>query len=87
MPEDIQQLKSDVEELKRLMRDHFHSGLDSARVNLRDIFGKIEVVSVAPVGKPNDIAGQLKILTSGGTLRFYWYDTTAATWHYVTATA
>lgn len=75
-----------VEELERQMREHNHSTLER-RINLRDIFGKIEVVSTAPATKPTDIGGQLKIYTSGGTLRFYWYDTTAGAWHYVTATA
>lgn len=69
------------------MVEHFHDGLTSTRVNLLNIFGKIEVVSVAPVGKPNDIAGQFKIYTNGATYRFYWYDTVAGVWHYVTATA
>lgn len=76
-----------LENLERQMREHFHDGRETNRVNLRDIFGKIEVVSVAPVGKPNDIGAQFKIYTNGATLRFYWYDTTAAAWHYVTATA
>jgi hypothetical protein len=69
------------------LREHRHSGLGDTRVNFKDIFGKIEVVSAAPVGKPNDISGQLKIYTNGATLRFYWYDTVAGLWHYVTATA
>lgn len=76
-----------LETLERQMRDHLHSGLDTARVNLRDIFGKIEVVSTAPIGKPTDIGAQFKIYTNGVTYRFYWYDTTSGTWHYVTATA
>jgi len=82
-PEERQRLET----LERQMRDHFHSGLDSSRVNLRDILGKIEVVSAAPIGNPTDIGAQLKIYTNGSTYRLYWYDTTAGTWHYILATA
>ena len=86
-PEQLQQMTERIETLERQMREHRHNGPDSQRINLLSIFGKIEVVSVAPVGKPTDISGQFKIFTNGATLRFYWYDTTAGVWHYVTATA
>lgn len=72
-----------LETLEREMREHRHNGLDSQRVNLFSLFGKIEVVSVAPVGKPTDISGQLKIYTNGTTYRLYWYDTTAGAWRNV----
>lgn len=75
-----------IEKLERELREHDHSMLEK-RINLRDILGKIEIVSAAPVGKPANIGEQLKIYTNGSTYRFYWYDTTAGTWHYVTATA
>ena len=76
-----------LEALERQMRDHFHSGHDSERINLRDILGAIEVVDAAPTGKPQNIGGQLKVYKNGATLRLYWYDTKEQAWHYVTATA
>lgn len=82
-PDELQRLGT----LERQMREHFHSGLDGAHVNFRDILGKIQVVSTVPIGKPTTVEGQFKIYTNGTTFRFYWYDTTAGTWHYVTATA
>lgn len=69
------------------IREHQHDGLQASQVNLLHLLGKIEVVSAAPAGKPTSIFGQFKIYTNGATLRFYWYDTTAGAWHYVTATA
>ena len=80
------ELQNRIEVLEQQLRDHFHSGHGDRRVNLIDIFGKIEVVSTAPVGVPQTISGQLKIYTSGGTYRFYWYDTTNGAWRYATGT-
>ena len=82
-PEQLQRLET----LERQMREHFHSGLDTQRVNLKDIFGAIKVVSVAPVGEPANIGEQFKIYTNGSTYRLYWYDTVGASWHYILATA
>jgi hypothetical protein len=82
-PEQLRRL----ENLERQMRDHYHNGFDNSLINLRDILGTIEVVSAAPDTTPTTISGQFKIYTNGATLRFYWYDTVAALWHYVTATA
>lgn len=76
-----------LETLERQMRDHAHNSTENRRVSFRDIQGKIEVVSTAPIGNPTDVGAQLKIYTNGATLRFYWYDTTAGVWHFVTATA
>ena len=81
---DTTQLENRIATLEQTMRDHMHSGHGDTRINLRDIFGKIEVVSVAPVGKPNDIGAQIKIYTNGVTYRLYWYDTTAGAWRYAT---
>lgn len=82
-PDQLQRLET----LERDFRDHDHDGLGTRRVNLRDVFGKIEIVSVAPVGKPTNIGAQFKIYKNSTTLRLYWYDTTEGAWHYVTATA
>ena len=84
---DTTQLENRIQVLEQQMQSHFHSGHGDRQVNLLDILGKFEVVSTAPAGKPSSISGQIKIYTSGSTYRLYWYDTTAGTWHYVTATA
>jgi hypothetical protein len=75
-----------LEDLERQMREHNHQGTIDAHVNLRDILGSIEVVSVAPAGKPTTIGGQLKIYSNGATYRLYWYDTVAGAWRYATGT-
>lgn len=68
--------------------NHRHNGSDgSPRIDLRDLFGMIETVSVAPSAVPQTLYDQFKIYTNSTTYRFYWYDTTAGVWHYVTATA
>lgn len=82
-PDQLQRL----ERVEQQMRSHFHGGLDTERVNLRDILGAIKVVSTAPSTKPTTIGEQLVIYKNGATLRFYWYDTVEGAWHYVTATA
>lgn len=83
---DTQDLENRIQRLEQQMRDHMHSGHNDTRINLRDIFGKFEVVSVAPVGKPNDVEGQIKIYTNGATYRLYWYDIVADAWRYATGT-
>ena len=89
MNEDLQKRIDDLEQRlqnqEMQMREHYHSGHQDQRVNLLDIFGKLEVVSVAPVGTPANISGQIKIFTNGTTYRLYWYDTTAGAWHYIPA--
>lgn len=58
---------------------------------IEDIWGMIRTVSVAPdaapVVKPRKFNEQFLIYKNGATLRFYWFDLTNKTWHYVTATA
>jgi regulator of protease activity HflC (stomatin/prohibitin superfamily) len=51
---------------------------------LRDVFGNIEVVSAVPTEVPIRLDQQIKIYVSGGTSRFYIYDTSTATWKYAT---
>lgn len=82
-PDQLQRLEA----LENRMRDHNHSGLGDTRVNLRDIFGAIKVVSAAPINKPTSIAEQFVIYKNGATLRFYWFDTVEGAWHYIVATA
>jgi len=76
-----------IEKLERDMLEHNHTGHMTQRIDIEDLFGKFEVVSVAPLGKPSTFSQQVKIYTNGATYRLYWYDTTAGVWHYVTATA
>lgn len=62
--------------------------LQNKRTNFNtDIIGLYETVSVAPTGVPTSPYEQIKIYVNGATLRFYWYDSVAHVWHYVTATA
>lgn len=86
----IDALRSDMESLK--------SQTQSAQVNLSDVFlnmkrpidrarGIFTVVSAAPSTPPQDAFDQIQVYVNGATLRLYWYDWSATTWHYVTATA
>lgn len=52
-----------------------------------ELLGTVLTVSAAPTHVPRNFLDQFRIYTNGATLRFYWYDITNATWHYVTATA
>jgi len=54
---------------------------------LANIVGLVPTVSAAPAHVPRNFADQFRIYVNGATLRFYWYDSTAGAWHYVTATA
>ena len=57
------------------------------QTDFRDLAGLIATVSAAPTWTPRKFSEQFAIMTSGGTLRFYWYDRDNGAWHYVTATA
>ena len=74
------------EETKRYLDNaikmHMHDGNLTQRVNLFDIFGKIETVSAVPSGTPRDVYSQFKIYSNGATYRFYWYDFTNNAWRY-----
>lgn len=54
---------------------------------LDQIVGLFQTVSTAPTVSPRFVKDQIQIYTSGSTFRFYWWDNTNKTWHYVTATA
>lgn len=83
----IQELQNQINQLSLRLNEFIFNKQINTRVNFFDIFGKFEVVSAVPTGKPNDVSGQIKIYVNGVTYRLYWYDTTAGVWHYVTATA
>lgn len=56
-------------------------------INLeKDIRGLFEVVSVVPAGIPSTVYDQIKIYTSAGTFRFYWYDYVNHAWRFATGT-
>ncbi len=57
------------------------------RILAQNIQGMFQTISVAPTGVPLNWQNQIQIYVNGATLRLYWYDTSANTWHYVTATA
>jgi len=73
------------EETKRYIDSKFEE-LRTRRINLFDIFGTYETVSVAPALKPSTPYDQIKFYVNGATYRVYWYDTTAGVWHYITST-
>lgn len=81
----IQELQTQINQLNSRFNEFMFNKQTNTRVNFFDILGKFEVVSSVPTGKPNDVAGQIKIYTNGTTYRLYWYDTTAGAWRYVPA--
>lgn len=56
-------------------------------IELKDITNTFKTVSVAPTHVPRNFSEQFVIYTNGVNYRWYWYDTNANVWHYVTATA
>lgn len=80
-------LKREVEDLRRELREHTHNGFNGGQIYFKHLFGLIETVSTAPTTVPKTTYDQLKIYTNGSDYRFYWYDSIANVWHYVTATA
>ncbi len=84
---DTQELQNRIEILETQMREHAHNGFLGGQIYLRSLFGLFETVSVAPTTIPKTTYDQIKIYVNGATLRFYWYDSVAGIWHYVTATA
>lgn len=66
-------------------QSHNHDGSNSQLINLADIAGFIETVSVAPTHTPRNFFDQFKIYSNSTTYRFYWYDTTNQAWRYVQA--
>lgn len=79
----LQVISPQVDDLKRRL-DKLEAKRTSIIVDVIDLF---ETVSVAPTGIPSGPWGQIKIYVNGATLRLYWFDSVANTWHYVTATA
>jgi len=63
--------------IKEQIKNHTHDGNFSQRINLFDIFGKIETLTSAPTNKPSNIYGQFVIYNN----LFYYYDFLNATWN------
>lgn len=76
-----------IEAIERKLVEQKHNGVDGLEVSVRDLVDMFEVVSAAPSSAPKRVGDQVKIYTNGATFRLYWYDQSAAVWHYVTATA
>ena len=55
-------------------------------LDIQNITGFVQVVSVAPAGFPKSFFDQVKIYISGGTLRLYVYDYANNAWRYTTLT-
>lgn len=66
--------------------EYFKDNLPQQQLG-QNIAGMFQTVSTAPTNTPKNFFDQVQIYVNGGTLRLYWYDTVANTWHYVTATA
>lgn len=87
-PDDkIADLQSQIDDLRELIRTHYHDGLNASRLDMSDLIGMFQVVDVAPTNIPRDMYDQVQIYVNGATLRLYWYDWVNHAWHYVTATA
>lgn len=80
----MRSLESRIKGLENKLDNHFHDGNMGQRINLFDIFGKIECLSSAPTGAPDSIWDQVKVATVTGTTYLYIYDSNSATWKKVT---
>jgi hypothetical protein len=81
-----EELNNRITALETQMREHHHDGFLGGQVYLRNLWGLFETVSVAPTTTPKTTYDQIKFYSSGGTFRFYMYDSVGGAWHYVALT-
>ena len=80
----VSDLENRINELERKYSNHLHDGNAGNRINLFDIFGKVECLSVAPTLIPQTVFDQVKVATVAGTVYLYVYDSLSAAWKKVT---
>lgn len=81
-----EELKYEIEDLKRQLRDHVHNGADAKELSINNLVDLIPTVSTAPSHTPRRFADQFRIYSNGVTYRLYWYDAVNAAWRYATGT-
>ena len=79
-------LKRQLDQLQQMFTMHNHTGIDTQRVSIWDLFALFETITTTPTLVPNTIFDQVKVYRSGSTYRLYIYDTLAGAWRYATLT-
>lgn len=65
---------------------HDHDNINSTKINISNLLGLIEVVSVIPTHTPKYFFQQFKIYVNGATKRFYVYNYKTGSWLYTALT-
>ena len=88
MDPQIQGLQKQIDDLQNQLEalQTQSNNFDSARVNLFDIFGTFQTVTVAPTLVPSTPYDQLVVAHISSTWYLYVYDMVGAVWKKVTLT-
>lgn len=62
-----------VDERAKTIFNHRHQGSDGYRINLADLAGFFQLVTVAPTGTPKTFWDSVKLYDVGGVYRLYLY--------------
>jgi hypothetical protein len=86
MEEDIQQIRKEIAALKQQLS--IQGQATNYGVELMNISGSFEVVTIAPTAAPVSVYEQVKLYydSSGPTMQLYIYDNVNAKWNYVALT-
>lgn len=71
---------------KITIETHNHDDNNSPKIELKNLKGLFEVVSVAPANAPKNIFGQIKLYINGANYRLYIYDYVNGAWRYASLT-
>lgn len=86
MEQEIQQLRDEVQQLKDLMTQQVHNGVDGGLVDFSYLTGTIKTITSATeltnvtAFKPTNVRDQILIDTTTATKKLYIYDTVGKVW-------
>lgn len=86
MEQEIQQLRDEVQQLKDLMTQQVHNGVDGGLVDFSYLTGTIKTITSATeltnvtAFKPTNVRDQILIDTTTATKKLYIYDAVGKVW-------
>jgi len=86
---EVEALKREVFELRNLLNEHRHNGIQGGLVSFNDIFDTIKTVTSSTdltnilASTPRKISEQILIDTTTGTKKLYIYDMIGGVWRSV----
>lgn len=86
MEQEIQQLRDEVQQLKDLMTQQVHNGVDGGLVDFSYLTGSIKTITSATeltnvtAFKPTNVRDQILIDTTTATKKLYIYDAVGKVW-------